>query len=200
MRVTGFGERLAYLPDRGTPPPPPGTEEVTFETEDGLRLHGWFLPAIGKAPNPRPAILVAHGNAGNVSSHLPFVEFLPDAGFHVLLFDYRGYGKSDPGRLQRDALLIDTLAALDALAAREDVDDERIGLYAQSLGAVFGLHAMAEDPRLRAAAVLSAFPRWREVAASVVGGSNPGPISRALAWGQPSTAPWSMSGSWTSDG
>lgn len=182
VKLTGIGERMAYLPARGTPAPPPGVEDVTFETEDGLTLHGWFLPATGQADGPRPAILVTHGNAGNVSSHLPFVEFLPEAGFHVLLFDYRGYGKSDRGRLQRDALLVDTRAALDALAVREDVDASRIGLYAQSIGAVFGLHVMADDPRVRAAAVLSSFTRWRDVAASVLGGSNPGPVSRALAW------------------
>jgi hypothetical protein len=180
LAVTGWAERLAYLPTRGTPPPPAGVEEFWFERPGGERLHGWWMPA--DAPASRGAILAVHGNAGNVSVHHPFVEALPAAGFAVLLFDYRGYGKSDPGRLDRWALREDTEAALDALLGRPDVDPERVGLYAQSIGAAFGLDVMARRGEVRAAVVVSGFSSWRgETASLLAQGREPGPIARGLA-------------------
>jgi hypothetical protein len=180
IKLTGIGERLAYLPDRATPPAPEGVEELSFTTEDGLVLHGWLLRA--DRPHPAPAVLMTHGNAGNVSDHVPFVEFLPAAGYHVLVFDYRSYGKSERGGLRRRNLLLDTRAAYRALVEHPDVDPDRVGLFAQSIGAAFGLHLMADEPRVGAAVVMSGFSRWREAAASVLGGARTGPISRGLAW------------------
>ena len=91
------------------------------------------------------AILHVHGNAGHVANHAEFSAFLTQAGFHVLVFDYRGYGRSDDGgRLTRAKLVADTHAALDYLLRRDDVDPERIGMLGYSLGGVIGLAAAAE--------------------------------------------------------
>ncbi len=79
--VTGCMERLFYYPDGGaTPPPadPPGAEAVEFLSSDGTRLFGWFLPARGGA-HGAPSILHVHGNAGNIASHVWFIEYLPAA-------------------------------------------------------------------------------------------------------------------------
>lgn len=203
MAWTGCAERLFYFPQRGTPAPPPGAEEIWFEASDGVRLHGWFLAANtagveaaagglhdstapaedleASPPTARATILVAHGNAGNIENHLGFVSFLPAHGFNVLIFDYRGYGNSDQAPINRDCLLLDMLAALDAARARPEVDRGRIGLYAQSLGAVFGLAAMAERPEIKAAVIVSPFTRWRDIVATTLGGEPPGFISRAIA-------------------
>lgn len=169
-RCTGIVESRAYYPSRATFDTPPGTEDVWFETEGGVRLHGWFMPAADADPTEsRPAILHAHGNAGNVSSHDAFSRFLTREGFHVLLFDYRRYGRSDnTGPLRRGPLLDDTRAALAYLKSRPDVDDSRIGVYGVSLGAVFALHAAAEDPAVRAVATVSAFSTWRGIAGDVM--------------------------------
>ncbi|MBL1218336.1 MAG: alpha/beta fold hydrolase [Planctomycetes bacterium] len=185
---TGCMERLAYMPMRGTPAPDSDSiEEVWFESPEGLRLHGWFFhvpdgPDISlESDAAPPTILVAHGNAGNVSHHAGFVEFLARDGFQVLLFDYRSYGNSDRGRLRRQYLYRDTQAALDYLMQRPDVDPTRLGVYGQSLGGVFASRLAAAHPEIRAVVIVSAFSSWQEIAASAVGGAEPGGFSRWLA-------------------
>src|SRR6266545_1148647 len=98
--------RLIYLPaPRAVPPAAtvlPAAEEVSFPTEDGLRLAGWFVPPAGtpgrgsREPRP-PAVLVCNGNAGNRSLRAPLAAALARAGLAMLLFDYRGYA-ANPGR------------------------------------------------------------------------------------------------------
>ena len=121
LGATGCMERLFYLPTSGPTDPPPGLEAETvwFESADGTRLHGWFLPAAGPPDGGgAPAILFVHGNAGNLEGHVGFVEHLPAEGFSVLCFDYRGYGRSEGRARRRGPLLEDAEAALDALLAR----------------------------------------------------------------------------------
>jgi hypothetical protein len=92
--VWALQRRLIYLPAAGPPPSAavmlPGSQEVSFDTEDGLRLRGWFVPA---ARATRGAtVLVFNGNAGNRAARAPLATALARAGTSVLLFDYRGYG------------------------------------------------------------------------------------------------------------
>lgn len=183
--VTGCMERMFYLPTVEPTPlsaAPPNTEEVWFESEDGTRLFGWFIPALGvDDEDTPPTILHVHGNAGNVQHHTFFTEHLPPAGFNVFIFDFRGYGQSEGRATRRDPLIADTHAALDALLARDDIDPQRIGMYAQSLGAAIGINVMADRPEIHAAVLESPFASWRDIAAAAVGGDPPGPIARALA-------------------
>ncbi len=170
VRMSGCAERLAYFPSPQAFVTPEGYEDVWFETADGLKLHGWFMPAKGiGVDGVAPAILHVHGNAGNVSSHESFSRFLTYEGFHVLVFDYRGYGRSDDrGGLNRDRLVVDTQAALDALLARPDVDPERVGVLGVSLGGAFGLRVAADDSRVGAVATVSAFSSWQGIASDAV--------------------------------
>ena len=65
-------------------------QDVYFESSDGTRLHGWYLPA---AVEERSAVLATivhlHGNAENMSTHIGAVHWLPQHGYDVFLFDYR---------------------------------------------------------------------------------------------------------------
>jgi len=182
LRLTGCMEGLFYHPTAGPTPPPPGAEGVWFESDDGTRLFGWWIPAIDPGTEPAPTVLHVHGNAGNIESHAWFTEHLPDAGFNVFVFDYRGYGQSEGSPRRRGPLVADTHAALDAVLAREDVDADRVGVYGQSLGGSIAVNVLAERPELRAAVLESPFASWRGVAASALGGDPPGPIARFLAW------------------
>lgn len=168
-RVTGVAESIAYWPSREPFATPAAYEDVWITTDDGLRLHAWFMPARGLAQGEQaPAILHVHGNAGNISSHQSFSDFLTLHGFHVLIFDYRNYGRSDPGRTRRPELVRDTRAALDTLLARPDVDPDRVGVLGVSLGAAFALEAAAADPRVRAVATVSAFSGWQAIATDIL--------------------------------
>jgi len=58
------------------------------------QLDGWFLPAANDlASNTRTALLL-HSGSGSLSNALPTVALLHDAGLNVLVFDYRGFGRS----------------------------------------------------------------------------------------------------------
>ena len=106
-------------------------EEVWFEAADGVRLHGWFVPA----RRARGTLLWLHGNAGNIGHRVHNLRLYHDAlGIHVFLFDYRGYGLSE-GRPSEAGLLRDAEAAWHLLRARPDVDPRGIVPFGQSLGA-----------------------------------------------------------------
>ncbi len=104
-------------------------EEVYFSAEDGVRLHGWFIPA----PSARLNLLYFHGNAGNISGRVDKIALLRTLGFNVLVFDYRGYGRS-AGKPSELGLYRDGRAAYDLLAGRKDVGRLPIVLYGASLG------------------------------------------------------------------
>ncbi|MBL4697579.1 MAG: alpha/beta fold hydrolase [Phycisphaerales bacterium] len=169
VRFSGAAEQLAYFPSRHLIVTPAEYEDLWITTPDGLKLHAWFMPAKRIPENQRaPAILHAHGNAGNIADHDTFSNFLTDAGFHVLLFDYRCYGRSDDtGPINRNKLAIDTAAALEALFNHPRVDPTRVGVLGVSLGGPFALNAAANEPRVRAIATLSTFSSWQGVAADM---------------------------------
>lgn len=170
LSLSMFGcERVFYYPDqrdRGSPSDDGlAFEDVHFTTSDGLRLHGWFLPAQpGKIPSPRGTVLHLHGNAANITGHFPFVSWMPAAGFNVLTIDYRGYGRSE-GTVSREGTIRDARAALDYLRGRADVDAKRIILFGQSIGGAISIALAAERRDDLAAVVLdSPFTGYREIA------------------------------------
>jgi fermentation-respiration switch protein FrsA (DUF1100 family) len=139
--------RLIYFPWPGRLPAASsvltGSQEIVVETEDGIHLGGWFLPAQGDSP--APAVLVCNGNGGNRALRAPLATALSRAGLSVLLFDYRGYG-GNPGRPSEDGLAADARAAQAWLAARPEVDPGRIAYYGESLGAAVALRLAVERP------------------------------------------------------
>lgn len=92
-------------------------EDVTFTARDGTRLHGWFFPAAPDSPHRHLAVLHCHGNGGNISHRLDLAEVLLETGVNVLLFDYRGYGRSR-GRPGEEGTYQDAEAAHAWLVAR----------------------------------------------------------------------------------
>lgn len=143
--------------------------DVWFETDDGVRLHGWFLPAAGEAQG---TLLFLHGNAENVSTHLGIVAWLPSQRINVLLFDYRGYGLS-AGEPSLSGLHKDVEAALAAVFSLDGVDPDRIALFGQSLGGSIAITTLAASPyrhRVRALIVEGAFSGYRQIARDVLAG------------------------------
>jgi pimeloyl-ACP methyl ester carboxylesterase len=111
-------------------------DELMFSSGDGERLHGWWVPATGGPPLGH--VLLLHGNAGNIGDRVPHVELLAAAGFDVLAFDYRGYGRST-GRPDEQGTYRDARAALDALLRRDGVDPDRVIYLGESLGGAIAL-------------------------------------------------------------
>jgi len=113
-------------------------EDVPFTAADGVRLHGWFVPAprAQTASGARPfTFIMFHGNAGNISHRIDWAKLYRDRlGVNVFLFDYRGYGRSE-GEPTEKGTYLDGEAAVAAMIARPDVDPARIVLAGHSLGA-----------------------------------------------------------------
>lgn len=137
-------------------------EDVHFGASDGTRLHGWFLPAQGRAQG---TILFLHGNAENISTHIMSVRWLPARNFNVFLLDYRGYGASE-GEPTFPKVQDDVDSALKMLIARPGLDPDRIVVFGQSLGGAIAIYNVAHSPyrrHIRALAVESAFSSHRRI-------------------------------------
>ena len=89
-------------------------EDVFLIASDGTQLHSWFFPARPGAGRARMALLLMHGNAGNISDRLEFCRAWLELGLNVFLFDYRGYGRSD-GQPSEAGTYLDAEAAYDWL-------------------------------------------------------------------------------------
>jgi fermentation-respiration switch protein FrsA (DUF1100 family) len=116
--------------------------DLEIATQDGERLHGWWIPARGRAAGH---VLLCHGNAGNVGDRITHAALLTAAGFDVMLFDYRGYGRSS-GRPSEQGTHRDARAARAALLARPGVDPERVLYLGESLGGAVALALALEAP------------------------------------------------------
>lgn len=119
---------------------------TVVETADGVELAAWYVPSTNRA-----AVVLLHGAGSTRSNVLRHAAVLADHGFGVLLLDARGHGESE-GRAMDfgwwgDA---DVAAAVDLLAAREDVDPDRIGVVGLSMGGEEAIGASAADARIRA--------------------------------------------------
>ncbi len=135
--------RLIYYPTPGPVPPAatalPNGQDVTLETEDGIRLGAWYFPV----PGGGPAVLVCHGNAGDRSMLADLAAGFNKMGLSVLLFDYRGFG-GNPGRPSEKGTAADARAAQAWLAAQPGV--EKIVYFGESLGAAVALRLAVERP------------------------------------------------------
>nr|MDA3872373.1 alpha/beta fold hydrolase [Kiritimatiellia bacterium] len=159
-------DRSLYHPTRRYAPTPDQRgleyEEVEFAATDGVRLTGWWLPAQGEA---KGTILHFHGNAQNMSTHVRFAEWLPARGYHLFVFDYRGYGHSE-GSPTRRGLVRDGIAALETVQQRPEFDPGRFFVWGQSLGATVALQAMLRsDVPVTAALIDSTFSSHGRIAA-----------------------------------
>lgn len=105
-------------------------ENVFFKTGDGIELNGWFFPANTNSPRAHLAVLVCHGNAGNISHRLALYRALLQTGVAVFAFDYRGYGRSQ-GHPGEEGTYLDAQAACQWLTKKGFAD---IIVFGESLG------------------------------------------------------------------
>src|SRR5690606_34519752 len=129
---------LFYFPEpglRGTPAQiGVPYEDVHFQSADGTRLHGWFLPARPEPGAPRRGLIYfLHGNAENISTHYVAMSWLNRYGWDLFLIDYRGFGLSE-GAPHIRGVNQDARAGLDWAVARARQNKLPLVVYGQSLG------------------------------------------------------------------
>ena len=137
-------------------------EDVQFPSADGTRLSGWFIPAKNKAIG---TVIHFHGNARNMGSHYPYVSWLPTKGFNLFVFDYRGYGKSQ-GVPSRQGVYEDSVAAVEYIKSRTDIDQGKLILFGQSLGGANAVCVLGKNKfdGVVGIAIDSAFSSYKSIA------------------------------------
>lgn len=148
-------ERLVFLPHmpgRALDATPEtiglGFEDAWIATEDGERLHGWFIPA----NQARGTVLFFHGNAGNISHRLESIHIFNRLALNVLIVDYRGYGQSS-GEVNEEGTYRDAQAAWDYLVEQRETAADRLIIFGRSLGAAVGAW-LASQPKVEPAGVI----------------------------------------------
>ncbi|HEY9685213.1 MAG TPA: thioredoxin family protein [Oculatellaceae cyanobacterium] len=107
-------------------------EDVYFKASDGLKLHGWFF----KTPGATDTVLFNW--SGLCDTRLPvllgYVKMLQDSKHSVLLYDYRGFGKSE-GKPSLPSTISDGEAAYTYLTDGRHLKPEDIILMGRTVGA-----------------------------------------------------------------
>lgn len=114
-------------------------QDVQFIAADGTALAGWWIPA----NRPRGTVVYCHGNAGNIGRSARYAPEFHRRGFNLLLWDYRGYGRS-AGRPTEPGLYADARAAFDAAASMSG--QLPVIAYGLSLGAAVAIQLAADRP------------------------------------------------------
>ena len=140
-----FQERLIFSPQPLTQDPlkaNPGEaiEEVNLITSDQVRLHGWLVKATPRR-TPAPLLIYFGGNAEEVSWLASTAGQY--AGWSLLLFNYRGYGRSE-GKPGEAEFFADALQIYDYAAGRADAG--RIAVMGRSLGSGVAVYLAARRP------------------------------------------------------
>lgn len=125
--------RLLFMPTRQLAATPAdwgmAYQEVTLHSADGVALNGWYLPS----PGARRVLLVFHGNAGNISHRGATLAIFRRLGLNVLIFDYRGYGRSN-GWPDESGLYRDATAAWRYVTEQRGFAPGQVLLFGRSLG------------------------------------------------------------------
>jgi dipeptidyl aminopeptidase/acylaminoacyl peptidase len=122
---------------------------------DGIKLRGFLrLPDV-LPEEPLPGLVHGPGWLGmaEAQSYVSWHEGLTAAGYAVLAFDYRGFGRSDGERgwVKPDWQLDDWLNAVTYLETRPEVNRYRLGSF--GIGGTGGgnaIYSAAVDSRIRA--------------------------------------------------
>lgn len=160
-------ERMLFHPDHRVYRTPDDDafsySDIYFDSEDGTRLHGWWVRPEGDS---KGLMVIVHGNAQNLSAHYRGWIWLVESGYELFIFDYRGYGKSEgqPGLAEA---VEDTRAALEFAMERHQGSRFVCG---QSLGGVLLSNALASGPDLghRSVIIDSAYSGLEEMGRHVL--------------------------------
>jgi uncharacterized protein len=135
-------------------------EPVSFRSEDGVTLRGWWFPR----PETAGVVIACTGHRRAKHELLGIGSALWRAGNNVLLFDFRGCGESDDAPLSAGHReLPDARAAVQF--ARERLPGARVGMIGYSMGGAVAIAAAAAEPAVRAVVADSAYASLREVIA-----------------------------------
>jgi len=107
-------------------------QDIFINVGQDETIHAWYFP-YSQNPDSAKTVLFCHGNGGNISHRIETVIFLLQRGVNVMLFDYRGYGRSS-GSPTESNTYDDVKAAYDWLISEKSVKPSNIIIFGRSLG------------------------------------------------------------------
>lgn len=127
-------------------------QNISF-TSGGTRCAAWHYEPEGEGVHPY--VVMAHGLGATRECQLaPFAECFADAGYGVLVFDYRYWGDSDGEPRQLLSVsrqLADWQAAFDFVRTLPKVDAKRVAIWGSSFGGGHAITTAAKVPGVAAA-------------------------------------------------
>lgn len=134
-------DRMVFFPTRDMEATPADIgldyDDIFIEVGDSEQVHAWYVRARiednADTNSGAPTVLFFHGNGGNISHRLPTIELIAGLGANIMLFDYRGYGRSD-GVPSEDNMFSDALACYRRLIDTRGTLPDQIILFGRSLG------------------------------------------------------------------
>jgi pimeloyl-ACP methyl ester carboxylesterase len=123
------------------------------------RLHGWWIPG-----SSQDVLVYFHGNRGNISYNLGNVQQLHQLGFSVLIFDYRGYGKSEGQFPTETEVYRDAQAVWNYLTLERGIAAKQIYLYGHSLGGAIAIDLAIRQPEAAGVIVDNTFTSMADMA------------------------------------
>jgi alpha-beta hydrolase superfamily lysophospholipase len=135
------------------PPHDDHVEVASFRSHDGVVLHGWLLRGV----HSRPAIILCHGYQRSMEEPFSLAVELRHRGFTVMLFDFRGCGRSGgPYTTIGHDEPADLVAAARWLRSRLG-PNVPIGVLGISMGGAVAIEGAARLPDITAVVTDSAF-------------------------------------------
>jgi len=136
-------------------------ESISLTTEDSTILHGWFI----SHPQEKAVVVFFHGNAGNISHRIQTIQLMHELALSVLIFDYRGYGKSQ-GKVSEKGLYLDAKAAWSYLTTSMGYENNDIVIWGRSLGAAIAAN-LAANKQAKAVILESTFTSVPDMASQL---------------------------------
>jgi pimeloyl-ACP methyl ester carboxylesterase len=139
-------------------------EQFTIPSGTGAErgeLHTWWIPAEQAGA---PTLLYLHGNKRNIAHLIDHTRHLHDAGYNLLMPDYRGYGKSTGGAPSEAKMYEDAEAAWGYLLRQRQQDPKRTFIYGHSMGGAVGVELALRHPEAAGLIVEGTFTSMRVMA------------------------------------
>lgn len=131
--VYAMQEKMLFFPSPTIEATPTDIEleyqDVNFTTEDGVKLHGWYIPC----EDATATLIFCHGNGGNISHRLESIDQFHALNLSVFIYDYRGYGQS-AGKISEKGTYRDAAAAWTYVTGEQNVPPDKIIVFGRSLG------------------------------------------------------------------
>ena len=151
---------MIYFPDKTRPTPIEGAEVVNVTAKDGQNIQSWYFK--GADPD-KPVIIYFHGNAGHFGNRIYKAIHYIQAGYGVLLAEYRGYG-GNAGPISEQGIYNDARAQINWLVEEKGINTGDIVVYGESIGSGPAVQMATEFP-IHALVLETPFSSLYEIAA-----------------------------------